>query len=102
MGAVCLSIREGGWSRTSRFATNVLLLLVGIATSLTAGASLRSNHPAGQNSSDLLPRLQQVIAEKEYEATPNSKGLQAPNRAQNLRTYFTTSGIRVVDRTAHG
>jgi hypothetical protein len=48
----------------------------------------------------LLPRLGRVIAAREYEATPNAEGLQAPNRAQGLRTYFDSSGIRVLDRMA--
>jgi hypothetical protein len=46
--------------------------------------------------------MQHAIAAKEYEASHNGKGLQAPNRAHNLRTYFEPTGIRVVDRTATG
>ncbi len=42
------------------------------------------------------------IAEKEYETTRNAAGLQAPNRANNIRTYFDKKGIRVHDRTAEG
>ena len=48
----------------------------------------------------LLPRLERQIAALEYQATLNGVGLQAPNRAQGLRTYFAADGIRVVDRTA--
>ena len=42
---------------------------------------------------------QQGLAMREYEASENGLGLQAPNRAHDLRIYFTTSGIRVHDRT---
>jgi hypothetical protein len=58
--------------------------------------------PARRPGSDWLARAQRHLAEREYEAGPNAQGLQAPNRAQNLRTYFEKTGIRVVDRTAAG
>ena len=51
---------------------------------------------------DWLARVQQGLAEREYQASENGEGLQAPNRAHNLRTYFEPSGIRVHDRTAAG
>ncbi|MFQ5416993.1 MAG: integrin alpha [Myxococcota bacterium] len=47
-------------------------------------------------------RVQQALAEREYRASRNRVGLQAPNRAHNFRTYFESSGIRVHDRTAAG
>jgi hypothetical protein len=47
-----------------------------------------------------LARVQRELAAREYEASRNDVGLQAPNRAHNLRTYFEPQGIRVVDRTA--
>jgi hypothetical protein len=47
-----------------------------------------------------LAAAQRHIAEREYRASANSQGLQAPNRVHNLRTYFEPSGIRVFDRTA--
>ena len=43
--------------------------------------------------------VQEGLAEREYGTSRNRNGLQAPNRAQNLRTYFTTEGVRVVRRT---
>ncbi len=49
-----------------------------------------------------LASVQRGIAEKEYEASPTASGLQAPNRAHNLRTYFDATGIRVVDRSEPG
>ena len=58
--------------------------------------------PAAVASDDALARVQQRIAEREYRASENESGLQAPNRAHNLRTYFEKSGIRVHDRIAGG
>src|SRR4030095_9576674 len=39
------------------------------------------------------------LARAEYQATLTPKGLQAPNRAHNLRTTFGDRGIAVVPRT---
>ena len=41
---------------------------------------------------------QHQIAAREYEASRSERGLQAPNRAHALRTYFTPAGIRVHER----
>ncbi len=54
--------------------------------------------PAG----DGLAAIQRHIAQREYRASYNSNGLQAPNRVHNLRTYFSPNGIRVHDRTRAG
>ncbi|MBW2691617.1 MAG: FG-GAP repeat protein [Deltaproteobacteria bacterium] len=43
--------------------------------------------------------MQRHIAQREYRASANNHGLQAPNREHNLRTYFAPTGIRVHDRT---
>ena len=51
---------------------------------------------------DWQARVQKELAEREYQASENGAGLQAPNRAQDLRTYFDARGIRVHDRTAAG
>ncbi len=61
-------------------------------------AALPSASPLG----DGLAAMQRHIAEREYQASANGQGLQAPNRRHNLRTYFGPSGIRVHDRTAAG
>jgi sorbitol-specific phosphotransferase system component IIC len=60
-------------------------------------SALASNPDSGW-----LATAQKKIDQKEYEASRNNKGLQAPNRAHNIRTYFSEKGIRVVDRTASG
>jgi hypothetical protein len=39
-------------------------------------------------------------AKYEYHPSENGKGLQAPNRAHNFRTYFGPTGIQIQDRTA--
>ncbi len=44
--------------------------------------------------------VSQDLQRAEYEASHNEHGLQAPNRAQNLRTYFNPQGIEVLPRTA--
>jgi len=51
--------------------------------------------------------IERVIRESEYHVTWQDQTVlpdleaawQAPNRAQNLRFYFTEDGLRVVDRT---
>ena len=49
-----------------------------------------------------LAAMQRHIAQREYRASENGEGLQAPNRVHNLRTYFEPTGIRVHDRTRAG
>jgi hypothetical protein len=48
----------------------------------------------------LRARAEQHLAEREYWASRNANGLQAPNRAHRLRTYFGPAEIAVHDRTA--
>jgi hypothetical protein len=64
-------------------------------------ASTSPQLPTGTGG-DWPARVARDLAEREYEASRNAEGLQAPNRAHNLRTYFEPAGIRVVDRTAPG
>lgn len=40
------------------------------------------------------------IAAREYHASPQLDGLQAPNRVQGFRTWFRDDGIELVERTA--
>ncbi len=47
---------------------------------------------------DPLTEAERSISEREYEATDAGTGLQAPNRAMGVRTYFESSGARMVDR----
>ena len=72
-----------------------------IALSLTL--LLAGDHRAGPAQAGhalaLPPGLEGALTAREYHATPSRDGLQAPNRAHGLRTYFEPSGIRVVERT---
>lgn len=45
-----------------------------------------------------LTQAQQGLVLGEYQASENDLGLQAPNRAQDFRTYFSGDGIRIVAR----
>jgi len=42
--------------------------------------------------------VRDALASREYRASTTEHGLQAPNRAHDLRTYFDADGIRLVDR----
>jgi len=80
---------------------------LGIAALLACSACaqrgpLPSTPTPAAASADWLARAHASIAEREYRASENGEGLQAPNRRHNLRTYFEPAGIRVVDRTAAG
>ncbi len=82
------------------------------AAALAAGfgipEALAAPAAGGGEGARLLPgstwtaRAARHMAEREYRASANEHGLQAPNRRHNLRTYFEPTGIRVHDRTAPG
>jgi hypothetical protein len=89
-----------------------LALRIGATALVTALAALLAGCDAHE-ASDVLPAVGadtgtgarslgqagQVLAAKEYAASRNRIGLQAPNRAHDLRTYFLASGIRVHERS---
>lgn len=52
--------------------------------------------PAGAVSEDWLARAQRDIVAREYRASANANGLQAPNRAHGLRTYFDEAVVMLV------
>ena len=83
-------------------ARDVVVALLAAAVLVDSGCVHSGSPEAAAPSSDWLARAQQHIAEREYRASENGQGLQAPNRAHNLRTYFDPGGIRVHDRTAIG
>jgi len=78
----------------------------GIADSSPMAARL--SDPPADVPDDWLSAAQKNIEKSEYHVTWQEKtclpelagALQAPNRAHNLRTYFTKKGIRVVPRTS--
>ncbi len=58
--------------------------------------------PSNRAERDWFARARGSLEQREYHASSNGIGLQAPNRSQDLRTYFETTGIRIHDRTAPG
>jgi len=93
--------RRGALPLCVLFGAQLLAGVVPAAAELPPAAPAAQALPAGAQA-DFLPRVQGMIAAKEYEASASAAGIQAPNRAHNLRTYFGPSGIRVLDRTASG
>ena len=101
------------------------IILPAILAALWLGASSPALSPATTQtaaqplpssvSKDWWPSVQKSIRDSEYDVTPSAGNRQnseskapatvpeavwqAPNRAQNLRTYFTEKGPRVVRRT---
>ena len=49
--------------------------------------------------SNWLVEVQQQLARREYFISSNNKGLQAPNRKLNLRTYFAIEGTELTELT---
>ena len=95
-----------------RLRTLVILLTLAIATILStglAGAALPAASVGPQQASGPAgwwATVQEGIRRSEYHVTWQEQtylhgltaGYQAPNRAQDLRTYFTAEGIRVIPR----
>ncbi len=79
-------------------------LRVGTAAALVLSACVGPGGDRNSETADAawLAEAQREIAAREYRASENGEGFQAPNRAHNLRTYFEPTGIRVHDRTASG
>ena len=71
-----------------------------LASLIAAAALLLVPTRLAPSSDHRLVGITRSLAELEYHASRSRVGLQAPNRAQNLRTYFEASGIRIHDRTA--
>src|SRR5688572_15183175 len=88
-------------SRAAGFLSVLLLCLV-LSAACAGDRRTRERPEATGQNAGWLARAQEQITAREYRASENGKGLQAPNRAHNLRTYFEPVGIRVHDRTAGG
>src|SRR5262245_19461914 len=89
----------------TRFAECVALLWIALGLAAGCGQPERGESAAAQPPAvgvDWLAKAQRQLAQREYRASRNGEGLQAPNRAHNLRTYFGTTGIQVHDRTVGG
>ncbi|HVN40312.1 MAG TPA: integrin alpha, partial [Myxococcota bacterium] len=76
--------------------------LVLASMGLLLGACANRDTQGQPTDTGWLARAQSEIAAREYRVSENGQGLQAPNRAHDLRTYFESTGIRVHDRTAGG
>src|SRR5262245_28157785 len=74
---------------TERAAQSLLILL----TLLSAPIPARAAEPAGWQA-----RALEEIGAREYELGRQSDSWQAPNRAQDLRTFFSERETRVVPR----
>ncbi len=80
-----------------------ILCLLAAAAGCDRGADRPASAPAPAGADEAtLASIERGLAAREYDASPVADGLQAPNRAQNLRTWFEPAGIRVHDRTADG
>ncbi|HIF92977.1 MAG TPA: hypothetical protein EYQ60_07580, partial [Myxococcales bacterium] len=58
--------------------------------------------PSTGTSGEWWSGVQRAIAAAEYQASETEGGLQAPNRAHGLRTWFAPTGIRIHDRKIEG
>lgn len=72
------------------------------SAALAAAAQAAPIQVAGASDSRGMARAQRQIEEREYHASRNQRGLQAPNRPHNLRAYFEPGGLRLHDRSAPG
>jgi len=72
----------------------LLMLLCGSAAQAAQAAA------DGTPDSSWLADAQRELALREYRASTNEAGLQAPNRAQGFRTYFNGHGVQLVARSA--
>ena len=75
--------------------------LPGTAATGTATPALAPGSQAAATgvAADWWSAVRANLAREEYHVSVSDAGLQAPNRAQNLRTYFRDEGIEVVPRT---
>ena len=83
----------------------------GVPTAVRADAApdapVGSGSEAARRAADGIPRawlagVQRHLAAREYWASESAGGLQAPNRAQNLRTWFHDRGVRIHSRLDPG
>jgi hypothetical protein len=72
---------------------------IGAAACAAAFASSAAGGAGPPPGDDWLGRAERAIAAREYEASPVAGGLQAPNRAHDLRTWFSETGVRIHRRT---
>src|SRR5262245_64160701 len=64
--------------------------------------SAKAGTRAPESDPEWLASARRLLSEREYRASENGGGLQAPNRRHELRTYFAATGVRVHDRERPG
>ena len=75
--------------------------LVAVVCLWLASAALGATPPTPFTPpADWMAQAQSELNLREYRASVNELGLQAPNREQGFRTYFDDAGIRLVSRDA--
>jgi len=65
-----------------------------------APAEASQSIPEAAAESSWLSQVQQDLAQREYQFNQSELGLQAPNRAQGFRSYFSPDGVQLVQRSA--
>lgn len=85
--------------RRRRLVTPLVTAFAALATWMLASHRIAEAAPPPTPSSHHPAR---DLSASEYHPSRNPRGLQAPNRAHGLRTWFETTGIRVHDRGAMG
>jgi hypothetical protein len=90
--------------RSWSVAWGAAVLVAGLVAVMVAGlgAPPALAEPQPLPGGSWLASAAEQLALREYRASENDAGLQAPNRRHNLRTYFEGTGVRVHDRTAPG
>lgn len=78
---------------------SVISFLLGSGVTGTAAKAASGGEIRRTEASSWRAEAKRTIEEREYQASRNASGLQAPNRAHHLRTYFEAAGIAVQDRT---
>ncbi len=109
------SAATSGCGRRKRSSAGIALLAVALAVGAVALAarlqpqsSGSPGHTALGTAAALAPNgevrraAERGIAAAEYRASWTPRGLQAPNRAHAVRTYFTPSGARIEERSGAG
>jgi hypothetical protein len=86
----------------SRVPAPILRAALALLPALALGGGPAPRTDASGAEGAWLERAQSSIAAREYWASESGGGLQAPNRAHDLRTWFEPTGIRLHARTAPG
>ncbi|MDD3642186.1 MAG: hypothetical protein PHQ19_01800 [Candidatus Krumholzibacteria bacterium] len=95
IGVCCLVLAAAGIARFGREPESAAQAFA--AETGADPASAATNLPVGV-SEDWLAEVARNLEKAEYDVSESAAGLQAPNRAHNLRTYFRDETIEIVPR----